>query len=339
MKVLVAGGAGYIGSHTSVSLLEAGHDVVIVDSLVNSDVSSIDGIQQITGKKVDFVKADIRDFNELDAVFAKHNIEAVINFAGHKAVGESVSQPLEYYDNNLNCAIVLAKVMSARGVRNLIFSSSATVYSESNTLPLKESATVDPKNPYGRTKLYIERMLQDVFESDSAWKISILRYFNPVGAHPTGLIGESPRGVPNNLMPYVSQVASGQREKLSIFGCDYDTPDGTGVRDYIHVMDLAEGHVCALRKIEESEQGCFSTFNLGTGRGYSVLEIVKTFEDVTGQSVPFEFVERREGDVDTCFADASLARQELSWEARLGVYDMCQDAWNFQKAFKISQHG
>ncbi len=339
MKVLVAGGAGYIGSHTSVSLLEAGHDVVIVDSLVNSDVSSIDGIQQITGKKVDFVRTDIRDINELDSVFAKHSIEAVINFAGHKAVGESVSQPLDYYDNNLNCAVSLAKVMSARGVRNLIFSSSATVYSESNTLPLKESATVDPKNPYGRTKLYIERMLRDVFESDSSWKISILRYFNPVGAHPTGLIGESPRGVPNNLMPYVSQVASGQLEKLSIFGCDYDTPDGTGVRDYIHVMDLAEGHVCALRKIEESEQGSFSTFNLGTGRGYSVLEIVKTYEDVTGKSVPFEFVERREGDVDTCFADASLARQELSWEARLGVSDMCQDAWNFQKALKISQHG
>lgn len=337
MKVLVAGGAGYIGSHTCVALMEEGHQVVIVDSLVNSQISSIEGIEKTTGGKVDFVRLDIRDTSALDTVFLEHEVDAVINFAGYKAVGESVSNPVEYYDNNLNCAISLLKSMSAHNVKKLVFSSSATVYGEPSELPIKEHAEVGPSNPYGRTKLYIENLLNDVCMSDAAWKIAILRYFNPVGAHPAGIIGESPNGIPNNLMPYISQVAVGQLPNLNVFGGDYDTPDGTGIRDYIHVMDLAAGHVCALDRIEQWNPCQALTVNLGTGKGYSVLDLVKAFETASGRKISYRIVERREGDVASCYADASLAKREMNWEARLGIREMCRDVWNYQSRSGITK--
>lgn len=335
MKVLVAGGAGYIGSHTSVALMDAGHDVVIVDSLVNSQASSVEGIQETAGKKVDFVQLDIRDTGLLDTVFSEHKVDAVINFAGHKAVGESVKNPVAYYDNNLNCAISLLKSMSTHGVKKLVFSSSATVYGEPSELPIKECAEINPRNPYGRTKLYIENLLHDVALSDASWKIFILRYFNPVGAHPSGRIGESPNGVPNNLMPYISQVAVGRLPMLDIFGCDYNTPDGTGIRDYIHVMDLADGHVRALDNLEKICRHQTMTLNLGTGRGYSVLDLVRAFEAASSCRISCRIVEKREGDVAACYADPSLAKEAIDWEAKLGIAEMCRDVWNFQSRNKV----
>lgn len=330
MKMLVAGGAGYIGAHTCAVLLEAGHELVIVDSLVNSRVSNIQSIQKITNKKIHFVEADIRERKCLDDVFLKYQIDAVINFAGHKALSESIDRPLDYYDNNLNCAIALLECMTRHNVRIFLFSSSATVYGKPAQLPISEEAATAPQSPYGRTKLFIEEMLRDVLQADPSWRIAILRYFNPVGAHPSGLIGEWSGDRPNNLMPNIVQVAAGQQEKLNIFGGDYDTPDGTAIRDYIHVMDLARGHNSAIQKLETLDKGEILTLNLGTGKGYSVLKIVKTFEEVCGRKIPFEIVARRDGDVDCCYSDPGLAKDKIKWEADLGIYDMCRDAWNWQ---------
>lgn len=330
LKILVAGGAGYIGTHTSVGLLDAGYQVVIVDSLANSRIENVHRIQQITNKTVGFVKADIRDRKLMNEVFSEHQFDAVINFAGFKAVGDSVRYPLDYYDNNLNCAVSLLECMCANKVKIMVFSSSATVYGEPDELPVTEKAGLAPQNPYGRTKQVIEQMHVDMWSSDNSLKIANLRYFNPVGAHPSGLIGEQPIGQPNNLMPMVAKVAAGELEKLNVFGGDYDTPDGTAIRDYIHVMDLGWGHVKALQKLSRLEQGKLVTINLGTGRGYSVLEVVKTFEQVSGQKIPFEIIDRREGDIACCFADPGLAKQEIEWESELGINDMCKDAWNWQ---------
>jgi UDP-glucose 4-epimerase len=330
MKILVAGGAGYIGMHTCVVLLDAGHDVIIIDSLVNSHKSNIQRIERITNRDVPFVEADVRDRQLVTKVFDNHRIDAVINFAGHKAVGESVAQPLDYYDNNLNCAIVLLDCMVKYNVKTFVFSSSATVYGDPVQLPIKEDARIAAQNPYGRTKQYIEEMLLDLYASDDSWKIAILRYFNPVGAHPTGLIGEKPNGTPNNLMPYITQVAAGELEKLSVFGGDYDTPDGTGIRDYIHVMDLAKGHVNAVEKLDSMNAGKVLTLNLGPGRGYSVLEVIKKFEQVSGQKIPYDIVDRRAGDVASCYADPTLARKVLDWKSEFGIDEMCADAWNWQ---------
>jgi len=330
MKILVAGGAGYIGMHTCVVLLDAGHDVIIIDSLVNSQKSNIDRIQRITNRDIPFVEADVRDRQLVSKVFETHSIDAIINFAGHKAVGESVAQPLDYYDNNLNCAIVLLDCMVKYNVKTFVFSSSATVYGDPVQLPIKEGARIAPQNPYGRTKQYIEALLLDLYASDDSWKIAILRYFNPVGAHPTGLIGEKPNGTPNNLMPYITQVAAGELEKLRVFGGDYDTPDGTGIRDYIHVMDLAKGHVNAVEKLDSMKAGKVLILNLGTGRGYSVLEVIKKFEQVSGQKIPYDIVERRAGDVASCYADPTLARKVLDWKSEFGIDEMCADAWNWQ---------
>jgi UDP-glucose 4-epimerase len=330
MKILVAGGAGYIGMHTCVVLLDAGHDVIIIDSLVNSQKSNIQRIQRITNRDIPFVEADVRDRQLVTKVFETHSIDAVINFAGHKAVGESVAQPLDYYDNNLNCAIVLLDCMVKYNVKTFVFSSSATVYGDPAQLPIKEDARIAAQNPYGRTKQYIEEMLLDLHASDDSWKIAILRYFNPVGAHATGLIGEKPNGTPNNLVPYITQVAAGELEKLSVFGGDYDTPDGTGIRDYLHVMDLAKGHVNAVEKLDSMKVGKVLTLNLGTGRGYSVLEVIKKFEQVSGQKIPYDIVERRAGDVASCYADPTLARKVLDWKSEFGIDEMCADAWNWQ---------
>ncbi|MCK5669311.1 MAG: UDP-glucose 4-epimerase GalE [Gammaproteobacteria bacterium] len=330
MKILVAGGAGYIGMHTCVVLLDAGHDVIIIDSLINSQKSNIERIQRITNRDVPFVEADVRDRQLLTKVFENHRIDAVINFAGHKAVGESVAQPLDYYDNNLNCAIVLLDCMVKYNVKTFVFSSSATVYGDPVQLPIKEDARIAAQNPYGRTKQYIEALLLDLYASDDSWKSAILRYFNPVGAHATGLIGEKPNGTPNNLMPYITQVAVGELEKLSVFGGDYDTPDGTGIRDYIHVMDLAKGHVNAVEKLDSMKASKVLTLNLGTGRGHSVLEIIKKFEQVSGQKIPYDIVERRAGDVASCYADPTLAGKVLDWKSEFGIDEMCADAWNWQ---------
>jgi len=330
MKILVAGGAGYIGMHTCVVLVEAGHDVVIIDSLVNSHSTNIERIQKISNRKIPFHKNDVRDKTAVSQLFNRYEFDAVINFAGHKAVGESVDNPLEYYANNLNCAITLLECMTAFEVQFLVFSSSAAVYGTPDTLPITETARIAPQSPYGRTKQFIEDMNKDVSHANSALRIANLRYFNPVGAHPSGLIGESPNGTPNNLVPYIAQVASGQRNRLQIFGGDYDTADGTGVRDYIHVMDLARGHVDALEALEKMNNSEVLTLNLGTGKGHSVLEIVNVFEEGSGRKVPYEIVGRREGDVASCYADPSLAKKEIGWEAELGVFDMCRDAWNWQ---------
>lgn len=329
MKVLVTGAAGYIGSHTCISLHEADFDFVVFDNLCNSSKQSLKRVEKIIGKEIDFVEGDIRDKDALDEVFKKYEIDSVIHFAGLKAVGESVANPLEYYDNNINGTLVLLEVMKKHNCKKIVFSSSATVYGDPHTTPIKENFPVGATtNPYGRTKYFIEEILRDVYISDNEFKIVLLRYFNPVGAHESGAIGEDPNGIPNNLMPFVSQVAVGKREFLSVFGGDYDTHDGTGVRDYIHVVDLAAGHVKALEKIDGINE--VLTVNLGTGNGYSVLDMVKAFEKASGKKVAYKIVDRRAGDIAKCFADPSYAKEVLDWEAKKGIDEMCLDTWNWQ---------
>ena len=334
MKVLVTGGAGYIGSHTCVELLNAGHEVVIVDNFVNSKPESLDAIRAITGRDFAFHEVDIRDRAALDAVFAAHTVDAVIHFAGLKAVGESVEKPLEYYDNNLYGFIVLAEVMRGRGVKRFVFSSSATVYGMDNPVPFNETMPTSATNPYGYTKVVIERMLRDMAAADPEWKICLLRYFNPIGAHESGLIGEDPNGIPNNLLPYVAQVAVGRRDCVHVFGNDYDTPDGTGVRDYIHVMDLAAGHVAALAWM--NGRTGVEVFNLGTGNGTSVLQIVKAFSEACGRELPYVIEPRRPGDVTANYADCTKARELMGWEAQFDIADMCRDSWNWQSHNRTS---
>lgn len=328
--ILVTGGAGYIGSHTCVELLQAGHDVVVLDNLCNSSEEALMRVQTLAAKTLTFVQGDIRDAAVLDRVFAEHSIDAVIHFAGLKAVGESQEQPLIYFDNNIAGSISLVNAMKRAGVFNLVFSSSATVYDEANTSPLNEEMpTGMPSNNYGYTKLIVEQLLQKLAQAEPSWSIALLRYFNPVGAHKSGQIGEDPQGIPNNLMPYITQVAVGRREKLSIFGQNYDTVDGTGVRDYIHVVDLANAHLCALQNRLDA-QGC-RAWNIGTGHGASVLEVKNTFEKVNGVSVAFEFAPRRAGDVATSFADNARAVAELGWTPQYGLEDMLADSWHWQK--------
>jgi UDP-glucose 4-epimerase len=330
--ILLTGGAGYIGSHTCVEVLQAGWKAVIVDNLANSSPIAIDRIAAITGERPAFVEADVRDRAALDRVFAAQRIDAVVHFAGLKSVGESVAQPVRYYDNNVTGTLVLIEAMAAHGVPRIVFSSSATVYGLAETMPLDESAPTGPINPYGRSKLMVEEILADQALADPAWRVLLLRYFRPVGAHASGLIGEDPVGVPNNLMPFVAQVAVGRHERLRVFGSDYLTPDGTGVRDYIHVVDLAAGHVAALRRILAADAPRTATVNLGTGRGHTVLEVVRAFEIASGRSVPFEIVARRPGDVATCYADVTRARELIGWSAQRGLPEMCADAWRWQSA-------
>ena len=330
MNILVTGGAGYIGSHTCVELLDLGYGVVIVDNLCNSNPESMKRVRQLTGKEVKFYEGDVRDEALMDKIFAENDIAAVIHFAGLKAVGESVAMPWKYYDNNLNSTLVLVKAMEKAGVKKLIFSSSATVYNGANTMPLREdSLTGGCTNPYGWTKYMCEQILSGVAFADKDWSVCLLRYFNPIGAHESGRIGEDPRGIPNNLMPYITQVAVGRREKLGVFGNDYDTPDGTGVRDYIHVVDLAKGHVAAVSYVNQNT-GC-EVFNLGTGTGYSVLDMVNTFSSVNGVAVPYEITARRPGDLATCYADPAKSEKVLGWKAEKTLADMCRDSWNWQK--------
>ena len=329
MKVLVTGGAGYIGSHTCVELLNAGHEVVIIDNFVNSKPEALDSIRKITGKDFAFVEADLRDRAAVKALFDAHPVDAVIHFAGLKAVGESVQKPLEYYDNNLGGFFVLAEEMRDHGVKKFVFSSSATVYGMNNPVPFREEMPTSATNPYGYTKVMIEQMLRDIAVADPEWSIVMLRYFNPIGAHPSGLIGEDPNGIPNNLLPYVAQVAAGKLKELTVFGDDYDTPDGTGVRDYIHVVDLALGHLAALN-YADSHTGA-EAINLGTGHGTSVLEIVRAFEKASGRKVPYRIAARRAGDIATCYADTSKAAKLLGWRAERNIDDMCRDGWNFAK--------
>ncbi len=327
--ILVTGGAGYIGSHTVVELLTAGQNVLIVDNLCNSKAPVVGRIAQIAGCKPEFVQADIRDRKVMRELFARHDFESVIHFAGLKAVGESVAKPLEYYDNNVSGTLALVESMVEAGVKTLVFSSSATVYGDPHQVPIREDFPLSATNPYGRSKLMIEEVLRDVARADPAWRIALLRYFNPVGAHASGMIGEDPQGIPNNLVPYIAQVATGRLANLAVFGDDYPTPDGTGVRDYIHVVDLAKGHLAALSALPG-----FATplvVNLGTGRGYSVLEMVRAFEKASGRAVPFRIVERRAGDIAQCYADPSRAREMLGWSAELGIEDMCNDTWRWQQ--------
>lgn len=330
MSILVTGGAGYIGSHTCLKLLEHGNSVTVLDNLSNSSQVALDRVARLAGRPVDFIEGDIRDVDRLDTLFAARRFEAVIHFAGLKAVGESVDQPLRYYENNVTGTLGLLQIMAEHGVKSLVFSSSATVYGAPQILPISETAPCGASNPYGRSKLMVEHILEDLCVADPDWRIACLRYFNPVGAHPSGLIGEDPRGVPNNLMPFISQVACGVRERLSVFGNDYPTPDGTGVRDYIHVIDLAKGHLAALRYLADSSSGQFVQLNLGTGRGYSVMEMVAAFEQASGKSVPYQIVARRPGDIASCYADPSLAESLLGWKAELGIEAMCADTWHWQ---------
>ena len=330
MNVLVTGGAGYIGSHTCIELLESGYGVVVIDNLCNSNSKSLDRVRELTGKDVAFYEGDVRDEALLRKIFAENEIGCVIHFAGLKAVGESVAKPWEYYDNNLNSTLVLTKVMREAGMKNIIFSSSATVYTADNEMPLREtSRTGGCTNPYGWTKYMTEQILSGLSHADPAWSIVLLRYFNPIGAHASGMIGEDPRGIPNNLMPYITQVAIGRRDHLSIFGSDYDTPDGTGVRDYIHVVDLAKGHVAAVNYADKN-LGC-EVFNLGTGIGYSVLDMVKAFNEANGLELPYKIVDRRPGDIATCYADPTKSAEVLGWKAEYNLQDMCRDSWNWQK--------
>ena len=330
MAILVTGGSGYIGSHINLALIEAGYEVVVVDNLSNSSKEAIYRVEELTGKEISFYQADIRDKEALEQVFDNEKIDAVIHLAGLKAVGESVEKPMSYYDNNISGSLNLCRVMQEKGVKNMIFSSSATVYGDPEEVPIKETTPKGtPTNPYGWTKWMIEQMLEDIQHADPSWNVVILRYFNPVGAHESGRIGEDPKGIPNNLTPYITQVAIGKLDKLGVFGDDYDTPDGTGVRDYIHVVDLAKGHVMALKDIEEDKG--LSIYNLGTGNGYSVLDMVHGFEKAIGTKIPYEIKERRAGDIASSYCDATKAKEELGFEASLGLDDMCVDAWRWQK--------
>ena len=329
MAVLVTGGAGFIGSHTAVELLNAGKEIVILDNFSNSKPQSLEAIKKITGKDFKFYEMDYLDREKLEKVFEENEIDSVLNFAGFKAVGESVEKPIEYYTNNISGALVLLDTMKKYGVKKFVFSSSATVYGEPERIPITEDCkTGGTTNPYGTSKLFIEQILKDIYNSDNTWDIAILRYFNPVGAHESGLIGEEPQGIPNNLMPYVARVAAGKLKELSVFGNDYDTPDGTGVRDYIHVVDLAKGHIKALEKLEKEGKGLY-IYNLGTGKGYSVLDMVNAFEKSTGKKVAYKIAPRRAGDIATCYSDPTKAKEELGWEATKTLDEMCKDSWNF----------
>jgi len=329
-NILVTGGAGYIGSHTCIELLNAGYEVTIVDNFSNSKPEVLKRIKEITNKEFKFYKADILDKEALEEVFKADKIDAVIHFAGFKAVGESVALPLKYYHNNLTGTFILCELMEKYNVKNMVFSSSATVYGMNNVSPLTEDLPLSTTNPYGSTKLMIEQILRDVYAADNSWSIALLRYFNPIGAHESGRIGEDPNGIPNNLMPFITQVAVGKREKLGVFGNDYDTHDGTGVRDYIHVVDLAKGHLKAVEKVLASNG--VEAYNLGTGIGYSVLDVVNNFEKATGVSVPYAIMERRPGDIATCYADAGKALKELNWKAEKDLEDMCRDSWRWQSS-------
>lgn len=328
-KILVTGGTGFIGSHTCVELLENGYEIVIADNLSNSKEAAVGRIEQISGKKVDFVKADICEYDALSDIFKKNEIDAVVHFAGLKAVGESVRKPLEYYTNNIYGTLVLLRAMRENGCKKIVFSSSATVYGMNNKAPYTEDMPTSATNPYGYTKVMIEQILRDICVADSEFSAVALRYFNPIGAHSSGLIGEDPNGIPNNLVPYIAQVASGRLEQLSVYGNDYDTPDGTGVRDYIHVMDLASGHVCAIDYA--MKHSGFEPVNLGTGKGSSVLEVVAAYEKACGKPIPKKITSRRAGDIATCYADASKAKEIFGWEAKSGIDEMCADSWNFTK--------
>jgi UDP-glucose 4-epimerase len=329
MSVLITGGTGYIGSHTVVEFLNNDYDVIIMDNLSNSKKEALNRIEKITGKKPKFYEVDLLDKEGMKKIFQENKIDSVIHFAGLKAVGESVEKPLLYYKNNITGTINLLEVMKEQGVKKIVFSSSATVYGYSTDVPFNEDTPLSATNPYGRTKLIIEEILRDIYVSDNNWGIALLRYFNPIGAHESGLIGEDPNGKPNNLMPYITQVAIGKRDKLSVFGDDYDTPDGTGVRDYIHVVDLAKGHLKALEKI--MKENIAEAYNLGTGKGYSVLDLVKTFQKVNEVEIPYEITDRRPGDIAICYADPEKAKKELNWKAEKGIEEMCRDSWNWQK--------
>jgi len=328
MKILVTGGSGYIGSHTCIELIKADYEVVVVDNLCNSSLESLKRVESLVDCNIPFHKVDVRDKAALNRIFEKYSIDGVIHFAGLKAVGESVEKPIEYYDTNVGGTFILADVMREFGCKTFVFSSSATVYGDPHTVPIKEDFPLSVTNPYGRSKLMIEEFLRDVFVADDSWHIALLRYFNPVGAHKSGLIGEDPNEIPNNLIPYISQVAVGKLEKLSVFGGDYDTPDGTGVRDYIHVVDLAKGHVKALQALENKSQ--VLTVNLGTGNGYSVLDMVKAFEKASGKTIPYQIVNRRLGDIATCYADPSYAKEKLGWSFEHELNEMCEDTWRWQ---------
>jgi UDP-glucose 4-epimerase len=328
VKILVTGGAGFIGSHAAVELLENGYDIVIVDNLSNSQIEAIQRIKELTGKDFPFYEMDLLNAEALETIFAAQKIDAVMHFAGLKAVGESVEMPLAYYHNNITGTLILCEAMKKHGVKNIVFSSSATVYGNPDRVPIDESFPLSATNPYGRTKLMIEEILRDLHVSDPSWRIAVLRYFNPIGAHASGRIGENPTGIPNNLMPYITQVAIGKREQLQVFGNDYDTHDGTGVRDYIHVVDLVKGHLKALQYLENNEG--IETFNLGTGTGYSVLDLVKSFGEVTSTDIPYQIVDRRPGDIGICYANPEKAKTVLGWQAEKDLKDMCKDSWKWQ---------
>lgn len=329
MTILITGGAGYIGSHATLELLNNGYDVVVLDNLSNSQIEAVNRVKELSGKDFPFYEYDLLDYQAVDSLFNKYDFDSVIHFAGLKAVGESVAIPLKYYHNNITGTINLCDVMAKHNVKKLVFSSSATVYGLTDQVPIDENNPLSATNPYGRTKLMIEEILRDLYVSDSAWRIALLRYFNPIGAHESGKIGENPNGIPNNLMPYITQVAIGKRDKLSVFGNDYDTHDGTGVRDYIHVIDLVKGHIKALEYINEHEG--VDAFNLGTGSGYSVLDLVKEFSEVSGKEIPYQIVGRRSGDIGTCYANPNKAKQLLGWTAEKNLKDMCRDSWKWQK--------
>jgi len=328
VNILVTGGAGYIGSHTCIALINAGYQITIVDNLCNSKLEAIPRIQELSGKTIDFYQVDLRDREALESVFTDRSYSAVIHFAGLKAVGESVGIPLKYFHNNITGTLILLEAMKKFGVKDLVFSSSATVYGEPQRVPITEDFPLSVTNPYGRTKLMIEDILRDLFRAEPDWNIALLRYFNPVGAHPSGRIGEDPNGIPNNLLPYISQVAVGQHPYVRVFGNDYPTPDGTGIRDYIHVLDLAEGHIQALKKLDQNPG--IQAYNLGTGQGYSVFEMIAAFEKACGFKIPYKIIDRRPGDIPTSFADPSKAKRELDWYAKLGIDEMCADTWRWQ---------